>query len=257
MRDFLRFFLSTADQARVDPASVAVSDVASLPVLGALAGIGALQISFRITNPAAGAPQLRPLFPGNMQYLAQPGAPGALPEPDAVDLTPAGHATWRTLGSIAIRIKDKNVTTGLVEDGPDLEVMPTIAWYSPVRLTQAFMLTTLIAGLAKAKIPKRPSGVVKPTDAVWPKHVVSRFLQGTYQPELRLGATAADDDVVKHAMPALEMAPNGQVSLFITMAAAQESPQDGQASALDAFAGATPRTDPTHPINAGIPARHV
>lgn len=257
MRDFLRFLLSSADQARVDPASVTVSDVAALPVPGgALAGRGALLISFRVTDPAAGAPQLRPLFPGGVQYLASAGAPGTLPEPDAVVLTAAGHATWRTLGSIAIRIKDKNVRTGLEEHGLDLEVMPTVSWYAPVRLTEAFMLTTLIAGLAKAKIARPPS-IVKPSDAAWPRHAVSGFLRGTYQPELRLGARAADDDVVKHAMPAVEMAANGQVSLFITMATAHETPQDGEAGALDALAGGRPRTDPAHPINAGIPARHV
>jgi hypothetical protein len=68
MRDFLRFFLSAADQARVDAASIAVADVPLSYVRDAyLYGYQSLQVSFRITDPANGSPQLRPLLPGSIQ----------------------------------------------------------------------------------------------------------------------------------------------------------------------------------------------
>ena len=98
MRDFLRFFLSAADQARVNPASVTAVD---LPPPVNSFGADMARISFKINDPAAGAPQLLPIFPGIMIYEAEPGAPGNLPEPADIVLTSAGYSTWRTRGSIA------------------------------------------------------------------------------------------------------------------------------------------------------------
>jgi hypothetical protein len=99
--------------------------------------------------------------------------------------------------------------------------------------------------------------MIKPSDANWSKHAVSRFLQGTYaEAQLRLGETATDDDVIVHAMPSVVMAPDGKVTLIVAIARTQP-PQDGDARTLDLVTPGFSRDDPRHPINAGIPARHV
>ena len=256
MRDFLRFFLSAADEARVDAASITVSDVSSPYVRnGLLFGNQSLKITFRITNPAAGAPALRPLFPGSTKFLAQAGAPGTLPEPAAINLTAADVPTWRTLGTLQVKAVAKDVVAGLAEHGPGLEVQPTVAWYSPIRLSETFMLTTLLTSLAKANVGTG-TAAVKPANADWPKHAASGFLKGTYTPELRLGPATADDDVAKFAMPTVEMNAAGNVELFITIARSQE-PHDGVAADMDALAPGVTRDDPEHPINGLAPARHV
>lgn len=249
MRDFLRFFLSATDQARVDPASVTMTEAALTSAQQVL------KIDFKITNPAAGAPQIRPLFPGSVFYFADPAAPGTLPEPAATDVTPSGYATWRTRGSLRVKVKDTAVEAGIRDHGAVLEVQPNIAWYAPVQLTEIFMLTTLVSGLKKGDI-KGATAVIKPSNAEWPKHAVSSFLKGTYLPELRLGATAAADDVIAHAMPAVVMAADGKVTLTISIARTRP-PQDGTADTMDLLAPGVSREDPLHPINAGIPALHV
>jgi hypothetical protein len=247
VRDFLRFFLSATDQARVDPASITVSDVASTQ---------ALQVSFKVTDPAAGAPQVRPLFPGAMTFIAAAAAPGVTPEPATIALTATDVATWKTLGTLLVKVVNQEAAKGLAEDGPSLEVQPNAVWYSPIRLTEAFLLTTLPSGLTKADVGVDAGGKIKTSNANWSKHAVARFIQGKYTPELRLKPAAADDDVVKHAMPTVEMSATGQVTLTITIARTQP-PQDGEGTVLDTMAPGVTRTDPAHPINAGIPARHV
>lgn len=257
MRDFLRFFLSAADQARVDAASITVADV-PLPYLrdAFLYGFQSLQVSFRITDPANGAPQLRPLFPGSVQFLEEPGTPGNLPEPAAINLSSADYGTWRTLGSLKVKLTQKDAVAGLTEHGPGLEVKPNVAWYSPIKLSEDFLLTTLVSSLPKAKVGSG-GGAIKPSNASWSKHAVSRFLQGKYLPELRLGTAAADDDVARFAMPSVVMDTAGNVTLFITTARTQP-PQDGSIADMNAVAPAgMTDLDPEHPINGLMPARHV
>jgi hypothetical protein len=251
MRDFLRFILSEADQARVDSASVTVIDTPP----GNSTGADHALISFRITNPAAGAPQLRPAFPGFLRYEASPVAPGNLPEPQDIVLTPAGYATWRTRGTLLIRTRDTKLDEWIRQHGSGLEERPNLAWYWPVQLTETFMLTTLTSGLRKEKIGISTNGEIKPTNPNWPKHAVSRFLQGLYYPALRLGTTAPDDDVVKHSMPSVVMEPNGNVTLTIAMAHAQP-PQDSDLEQLDAITPDVDKLSPFHARNPGIPARH-
>lgn len=110
MRDFLRFFLSSTDQSRIDPASLTVTDLPSNDPSGAYQ---ALRIGFTVTNPGAGPPQLRPVFPGSLLYRADDGAPGDLPEPGGVVVTPAGYSTWRTRGTLRIKVKDTVVEAGI------------------------------------------------------------------------------------------------------------------------------------------------
>jgi hypothetical protein len=254
MRDFLRFFLSSADQARVNPASVTAVDLS--PAVNSFGG-DITQISFTINNPAAGAPQLLPIFPGIMIYEAEPGAPGDLPEPADIILTPTGYAKWRTRGTLLVGWNNNKIEAGMLEHGLGLEVQPNMSWYWPVQLPETFMLTTLTSGLRKVDVIDPTSGKkIKPAHPDWPKHAVSRFLQGRYFPELRLGSTAADDDVVKNSMPTAVMSSNGEVTLTIAIARWQH-PQDGSPEELSKL---TPSLSIFSPFNArygGIPARHV
>ncbi|MBK7820667.1 MAG: hypothetical protein IPJ61_06230 [Tessaracoccus sp.] len=247
-RAFLRFFLSAADAARVAPGSLRVSE-------GPLDGPASMDVSFTVLDPLAGPPQLRPLFPGALTFVADPAAPGTLPEPAATQLTPAGYATWRTRGTLRVTVTDAAVDAALKDHTSALGVQPNVAFYSPVQLSQDFLLTTLPTRLRKDTV-KGAGTVVRPANAAWPRHAVSRFLQGSHAPVLRLGTVAADDDVIAHPMPTVVMAPGGDVSLRIVVARAQ-SPQDGPDSALDALAPGIAAADPRHPRNAPLPAREV
>lgn len=247
-RDFLRFFLSAADQARVVPGSLKIDE-------GVLGAGNAMTVSFTVVDPAGGAPQLRPLFPGSVTFVADPAAPGTQPVPSAITLTPAGFANWRTRGALRVSVTDAWTEQALQAHSSTLEVQPNVAFYSPVQLSEAFMLTTLITKLKKDPVTT-PTPAVKPSNANWPKHAVSRFLWGQYQPVLRLGAKPADDDVIAHDMPTVVMASDGKVTLTIAIARAQ-SPQDGGDADLDALAPRVDRSGADHPRNAPIPARHV
>src|SRR5207302_1471466 len=98
----------------------------------------------------------------------------------------------------------------------------------------------------------------------WAKHAVSGFLAGQYFPKLLLHPTdPAKDDVVLHPMPTVVMKPDGTgtVTLVVTMARAQ-NPQDAEDGKFDVLARemvstTVKRTDPRHPRNGAIPARHV
>src|SRR3954453_22784598 len=79
-RDFLRFFLSAADQARVKPGTLTISE-------GPIDGPATMEVSFTTAPPLAGPPQLRPLFPGALTFTADAAGSGTLPEPAATDLT--------------------------------------------------------------------------------------------------------------------------------------------------------------------------
>ena len=247
-RNFLRFFLSAADAARIVPGSLQVSE-------GPLDGPAAMDVSFTVADPQAGAPQLRPLFPGSLAFVADPAAPGALPEPGAIQLTPAGYATWRTRGALRVTIADPDVESALQQHAAGLGVQPNVAFYSPVLLPQDFLLTTVTTKLRKDPV-KKGGVVVRTGNAAWPKHAVSRFLQGAHAPVLRLGTSAADDDVAAHPMPTVVMGLDGKVTLTIVVARAQPA-QDGPDSELDALAPGVAATDPRHPRNAPLPARHV
>jgi hypothetical protein len=108
---------------------------------------------------------------------SRPSAPGNLPEPAATDVTPAGYTTWRTRGTLRVKMKRPVVEAGIRDHGPGLKVQPNIAMYSPVQLTETFMLTTFISGLNKRDIKSAAGVMIKPANADWSKHTLSRFLQ--------------------------------------------------------------------------------
>lgn len=102
MSNTLLFFLTGADQARIDPGSVQVSDEF-------LDHTHALKISFTITDPQNGAPEIRLLWPGRMDFRPNPQYPGVLPMPAGVEFTPSAYDSWRTVGALRLKALDKHV----------------------------------------------------------------------------------------------------------------------------------------------------
>jgi hypothetical protein len=248
MRNFLRFPIDWADQDRITLSTIQVEDAPGGP--NALPVAQSLGLKFRIGDPAAGPPQLRPFFPGRMVFIPDPGDSRIQPTAAQVDF--AQWSTWRTAGTLlVIHVIDKaeRDLKNLAPSG--LLVAPNMVWYAKIHLTRDFLQTTLAAH--KQKIPGLE---VSPFSPDWIKHAVAGFLRGTFLPELRLGATASDDDATKLPMPVLDMTAQGDVALDISMARGQ-SPRDALDGAFDTFAGGLPSADPRHPRNGLIPARLV
>jgi hypothetical protein len=246
MRDFLRFPIDATDQDRVSISSIQVEDAPGgtnvLPIAHTL------RLKFTVDDPAAGAPRLRPLFPGRLVFIPDPADVRLQPTPEQVDF--AQFATWRISGSLLVIHVFDNVERDLKNlAGSALEVAPNLVWYSKVHLPKEFLQTTLAAH--KQPIP----GVeVPPASPDWIKHAVAGFLKGTFLPELKLGATAADDDAAALPMPLLDMTPQGLVALDITTARAQP-PRDAPDNTFNAMAGGMSSADPRHPRVGRIPAR--
>jgi hypothetical protein len=252
---FLLFPFSTADQGRISPGSLAVADApfAAAPAAGSPYP-QSMQLTFRLTN-ASPLPQIRPLFPGHLRFIPDPAAPGSTPAPNAVQFTSAAYGTWRTVGTIRITV-DLDAAVAMNQPGfaGGLEVLPAVVWYGPVRISEDFLFTTLRTRLRKDRIGGTPS--IAPANADWAKHAVARFLQGRYEPILRPGASAANDDRMTNAMPTVHPDNSLNVALRVTTAS-RPAPKDGPASRLDAPTAALDRDDPAHVANGAVPARHV
>ncbi|MGQ0679575.1 MAG: hypothetical protein ACT4OM_07970 [Actinomycetota bacterium] len=257
MRDFLRFVFSAADQANIDPASLVVQDVAYAAAPNpAQPYPQSLRITLR-SDATKPWPQIRPLFPGKLEFIADAAAPGATPSPAEVDFTPAAYAGWRTRGMLKVTL-DPRRQGDLKAHAAGLEVFPNIVWYSPVRVTSDFLFTTLRNGLRREPVPLVAGGSIATGHADWAKHAVAGFLAGHYQPSLRLGANAAADDVAAHAMPTIEPTAvmTGDAELVVTTAFTR-TPQDAPDGNFDALAPGVGRENPAHPAHGVLPARHV
>ncbi|MBV6431979.1 MAG: hypothetical protein IANPNBLG_02112 [Bryobacteraceae bacterium] len=267
MADFLYFPFSLTDQQRIDSASVVVTD---LPYASGIApGVAqpqSMRLTFRVLDPSNGPPALRPMVPGTLQYM--PGGAGALPTPADIQfladgsLDPAPYAGWNTTGSIFVTVSDAKVAADYTALATGLEVVPNRFWYSPVVLGFDFLSQTLLNGLDKTSIVADAAAgtITKPSAAEWKGIAVSSMLGGQYTPKLnRAGGTRIQDDIAKYPMPTVVMAADGTVTLIITCAR-YEAFRDGPASLFDdvlAQAQDLPETDPSHPRNGMVPARHV
>lgn len=251
---FLLFPFSAADQARVDTASITVTDIAfSATATAGTPHPQAMRLGFRLTG-ASPIPQVRPLVPGLVRFIADPNAPGIAPDPDDVEFTSAAFATWRTRGTIRVTVH-ADAAKDLARLVQDLPVLPNVFWYGPVRITQDFLFVTLRSGLQRRRIAGATA--IQPTNPAWDKHAVAHFLAGRYEPFVDAGASAAGDDRIAHAMPTVQ--PDGAqhaVTLTIT-AAARRAPADGTRKALHDLSTRIDRDDPAHAANGAVPARHV
>lgn len=249
MRDFLRFPIDAADQARVIPSTIQVADMPGgtnvLPVAHTL------RIKFGVNNPLNGPPRLRPMFPGYMLFI--PDATDTRIQPTAAQVDFSQYSTWRTNGTLVIFYAPSELPTDLKNvAGTNLLVAPNMAWYSKITLSKDFLQTTLAAH--KADI----SGVVTKGSGDWIKHAVSLFLAGSpkFLPQLKLSSGAASDDVAKLPMPFVEMDAQGRVTLDVSTARGH-APRDAPDTEFNAIAGGLASHDPRHPRNGSIPARLV
>ncbi|MCV2489976.1 hypothetical protein OF117_11455 [Geodermatophilus sp. YIM 151500] len=252
MRNFLRFPLSTTDQAAI-VSSLKISEVP--PAVKPPAGQPfpqSLQLDFSLPSSI---PQIRALFPGSMTFLASSGAQGSLPDWKAVSRS--DYAQYKTVGTLLVTlVADRKLWPDFLSHTIALPVQPNRVWYSPVRITEEFLFDTL---------PRLPgvltyNGHPVPASTDRTKHAVAAFLRGDFHPELRLGATAGDDAVAKFSMPVV-YASAGQATLLITMAAGWR-PQDASDSNFDTLtrelvSTQTERTSPRHLRNGSLPARWV
>jgi hypothetical protein len=257
MRDFLRFLFSAGDQANIDLASIVVEDIGYAAAPDPSQPYPqAMRVFFR-TDPTAALPQVRPLFPGKLRFIADPGAPGIIPTAGQVNFTPAAYAGWQTLGTLHVSLDPKR-QEDLRDHAPALEVLPNLVWYSPVRITSDFLFVTLRNGLRKDRVPLPAGGYIGTNHVDWAKHAIAGFLAGRYTPSLNLDASASADDVITQAMPDVELTAvmTGDAELVVT-AAFTRTPQDAPDGDFDALGPGVDRANPAHPAHGVIPARHI
>ena len=143
---FLRFLFSAADQARIDARSIQVEDIPHAAAPTAHSPYPqSMRLTFRVTDPANGPLQIRPLFPGSLMFI--PDEPGHGPDPASIDFTDtafdAAYRTWKTVGTVMVNALTKDVLRGMEAQAPELHLKPNGVWYSPVQISKSFLLDTL------------------------------------------------------------------------------------------------------------------
>jgi hypothetical protein len=250
MRDFLRFLFPVADQANITASTIVATDTAYATAPTATAPYPqSLQLAFTVTSTA---PQILPLFPGRLTFVADPGAAGVLPAP--ADVAAANYSLWKTRGTLIVRLEDEKVMKELATLMAAVGVIPTTLFYGPIDITQDFLFTTVATGLLKEDI-LTSTGKIQKSAADWSKHAISHFLHGRFKPKLRLGTAAPDDDVAKFPMPRVVV--NASAAALTVTVARTQKPQDATDAAFDANSAGMPRTSPAHHSHGVIPARHV
>ena len=252
----LRFPISAADQLRVVAGSTQATDVPGAAGPPGLPYPQSARLRFPVLVVDPAPLQIRPLGPGTIEFIPDPAAGGVVPAPEDVDFTGNAYDGWKTEGTLLFRL-DSKALGEIRALTSDLAIVPTMLWYSKVRITKDFLQHSL-PELKADIIGTGGAPTIKKNNPEWHTHAVSRFLAGRYDPQLREGTTAADDDVERLAMPVVEQdILTGDVELVISAAAAMKL-YDGTQAQLDVH---TPpgiaRTDPRHPANGAIPARHV
>ncbi len=246
MPPILRFLLRPVDQNRV----VGAVQIEEEPPVAQPLPDGiypqTLTLRFRIGDPERGAPEVVPLFPGMLRFMADPG--GTLPTPNQV--LRANYSDWTTRGLLSNSAADKAFRNTVEEAAAGLAVVPNIAWFGPVRLTPDFLFSNLGRN---AQPTNSPGSALKKR--------ISTFLRGESTLRLQLGTTRAQDNVVTQRMPVMDMATDGSIQLRITIAR-QQIPLDGPPELLDTIYGlpidmARLLRFPSHPLNGVIPARYV
>lgn len=251
-RKILYFPISTADQNRIDPASIQVES-------GPADSPDSIRVRFTVTNPADGAPRVQPLFPGQLGFIPEAG--GTLPdETTAFAFTSAEYATWQTRGTLLV---DANAASmrAMQAMAARPALLPNRAAYWPVRLPESFLYGTLRSGsqLKHSKIHKAAGGSHAVGTADWQAQAVAGFFHNTYRPGLREDASdPAKDDVQQFAMPTVEMDPvTGAVELWMAGAhrpasAFLDDKQSGDLAAAAAALGVTSLDDMRHPLNGPV-----
>src|SRR3989304_5671784 len=194
MPDSLLFPVSAADQVRIVPGSIEGTDEFLDPP-------HALKISFTIADPHNGAPQIRLLWPGRMDFRADPVHPGSRPSPPAVEFTQAAYDGWAPLGTLRVKALEESVSA-ISQVAGDLEVVPNCVWYFPVRLGQAFLFGT-IGEVLGSHVIDFFGNTIDRASGQYARNAVSWFLDGKY------GPVVDGSQRTEHPMPTLEMTATG------------------------------------------------
>jgi hypothetical protein len=255
-RNWLRFPMSSQDQLRITgPIRVLEGGPAFPDWLR-------LECTY---DPSQGAPQLTPLFPGKISFLADSQAPGVLPKPtDVFTWTDQQYQSWRTVGTLIVELDETAVADEIAQQPGTPDLIPRVAWYWPVRITKEFLFDSMRAGNKLRKTPvQRPTGGSVPISASnWDGHAVSGFLNSTHKVEVgpnpdpakRLDPT--QDQAVLFNMPVWEMTAGGDLGLWMAIAAGTTL-DDMHRTALPSIQGTTPLLDPAHPANALLNTRQT
>ena len=274
MRDFLRFALSSEDQARIDKDSIRVKDVDfSGSLWPRFPQPQSLHLTFKIKDPENGAPQIYPLFPGKLQFrnLRSESDASSVPNPEDVKFTSESFAGWSTIGTLGVFLTGR-YHKEIQNHARGMKIIPNSVWYHPIQLTEQFLFETIVGHSGDSSLDKYvisqhipPYKISHRTQKeIWEKHAVSYFLQGFYNPLINIHPSDQNqDDVAVLPLPTVVMnEDSGDVQLNVTMAFTG-TPHEGEE--LDFFKlelFRNPNGDgkvfwPHHPKNGIIPARLV
>lgn len=183
----MRFLFSPEDQERIVLDSIRVRDMAS----GEVSPWGlpqSMEITLRVTAPEEGAPQLRPLFPGKLRFIAAPDLNKVIPAPGEVDFLELNYPKWRTRGTLYVDMGAPFPPNYYFGTTAGLPVVPSRAWFGPVVLSREFLLGTLIGdpdkagdpvnGLRRSPIPRPKTKKEFLRGNEWKRHAVSYFQGG-------------------------------------------------------------------------------
>ena len=258
-----RFFFTAADQQNIKLSSATIVDAPFSPDPVRSSSTPdypqSLVASFELFDVSA-PPQVHPLMGGMLQFIADPNAPGGLPNlalNEGQFWTASEYVTWRVQGSLLVRTAQLGSNSGddvFGSHATQLVIKPTRIWYRNVVLTQEFLFETLPNALAKQDIigpgvtllPR--GGDTQPgdpnPDRPWARRVVYEFLRGRY--------IVRYDPSQTLAMPVVaEGAAFGRRELGIAAAATETVVRDDVPYVLH------DENDPFDVVNGAIPARHV
>lgn len=192
-----------------------------------------------------------------------------------VDVTVGRYPTWAVVGDLVLRTLVLFGSGSRLQEAfnthlPLVDPVPAIVRFSKVRLTQAFLFTTLNA------LPKRQfifEGAEVPlNDPLRLQKLIIKFLAGEALVPFRLDPDNPMNDHTLLAMPSVELATSGATTTFrIAIASASDNglsgtwfamrPEDAVSgellvpAAIDNFKEQT--TNPAHPHHSVIPARMI
>jgi len=252
---YFRFLFSEEDQQRIDLNSIQVEDVpySNDPQSGQPYP-QSLKLNFKINDPENGAPEIWPLFPGNLTFIADAAASGILPRSSRVELTSSAYATWKKEGMVSISLLEKFSTLNSIRQTFDSHqvIFPKRIWYSPVVLPEKFVLQSLTNDLGSA--PLTGAKLLKA------KQIISTFLSGDSILKLSVKQSPDLDTVAKHTMPTVKMDADGNVELFISAAFYQNPLDEFDANfdhGINKITRDKRRLNPVHIRNGAVPARLV
>jgi hypothetical protein len=225
MPKILHFLFSTFDQTNIEAASFTTqltpySNTIDESGVSALA----LRIDFTVINPSLPV-KIYPLFPGSVTFIASSDDMGIVPDPTANDFDNT-FDQWKKKGSLLISLSNKEIVDSMKTASNQLKlpVQPNIMWIHGIELTRDFLFTTLKdqLGLEPGVIKGRP--LIRKTNPNWYKYAISKFIAGTYTPELKFSTTS--DTHYQYPLPAVSLDSARKASVIIELAYYRPRSQD-------------------------------